>query len=162
MYLKQGDIFWGTSRAFNKEIMEVTDKKSFPAGVKLFQEGQKATDFYILIKGAVSIRIGETGDTVYTVSHAGEAFGWSSLIERETYSASAECTAPSTLLVVDRDRFAPILEKYPMDGQIFYKKLAGTLGHRLLRSYKVVASTSKSALSVSYGTGQVMETTVEH
>lgn len=161
MFLKQGDIFWGTSREFNKEIMKITSKQSFPAGVTLFREGQAATDFYILIRGSVNIRIGQAGDTVYSVSHAGEAFGWSSLIDRPTYSASAECTLPTTLLVVDRDQLAPILEQYALDGQIFFKKLAGTLGQRLLQSYTAIASAPKTAHSVSYGTGQVAEAGAE-
>jgi hypothetical protein len=40
----------------------------------------------------------------------------------------------------------------------FFKKLAATLGNRLLQSYQTMASVSGTALSASYGTGQVMQT----
>ena len=161
MYLKQADIFWGTSRDFNKEIMDITTKTTCAAGDVLFREGQAAENFYILLKGRVKLTIGTANNTVYIISLAGEAFGWSSLIDRETYSASAESSEKSSLLVIDRTRLAPILEKYAHDGQLFFKKLAGTLGNRLLQSYKTIADESRPALSTSYGTGQIVEGAIQ-
>jgi len=156
MYLKQADVFWGTSREFVKEIMEITTKETCAEGDVLFQEGQAAENFYIMLKGRVKLTIGTAAHTAYIISHAGEAFGWSSLIDRESYSASAICTDNTNLLVIARANLAPILQKFTYDGQIFFKKLAGTLGNRLLQSYKNI-NESKAVLSTSYGTGQVAE-----
>jgi CRP-like cAMP-binding protein len=71
--------------------MNVSMTESYDEGDLLFQQGDPANQFYILLKGRIKLILGETGHAVYIVSNAGEAFGWSSLIDRETYTASAEC-----------------------------------------------------------------------
>jgi CRP-like cAMP-binding protein len=66
----------------------------------------------------------------------GEIFGWSSLINRSDYSASAICLETSDLLKINHQSFNRILEDDPHSGFIFFKKLAGILGNRLVHSYK--------------------------
>jgi CRP-like cAMP-binding protein len=112
-----------------------------------------------LLKGRIKIVFGETGQTVYIVSHAGEAFGWSSLIDRETYTASAECMTTAKLLRFDQEKVLMILEKDPANGLIFFKRLANILGSRLLHSYNMLSTTTQNVASPSFGTGQVMDTT---
>ena len=157
MYLKQKDIFWAMSKDFVKEIMEISVTESHKEGEWLFREGDPASTFYILLKGRVKLSIGDTGQAVYIVSNAGEAFGWSSLINREHFSASAECTAPTKLLKFDKEKLHQILEKDPVNSLILFKRLAELLGNRLLQSYTIISSASQAETSPSYGTGQVME-----
>jgi CRP-like cAMP-binding protein len=157
MYLKQKDIFWAMSKDFVKEIMESSVTESHKEGEWLFREGDPANTFYILLKGRVKLSMGDTGHAVYIVSNAGEAFGWSSLINRERFSASAECTAPTKLLKFDKEKLHKILEKDPGNSLILFKRLAELLGNRLLQSYTIISSASQAEISPSYGTGQVME-----
>ena len=156
MYLKQKDIFWAMPKDFVKEIMGISVTESHPRGELLFREGDPANAFYVLLKGRIKLSLGETGQTVYIVSNAGEAFGWSSLIGREIFSASAECTAPTKLLKFDKKKLEKILEKDPAGSLILFKRLAEILGNRLLQSYTIISSASQAELSTSYGTGQVM------
>jgi CRP-like cAMP-binding protein len=79
---------------------------------------------------------------VYNVKQNGEAFGWSSLIGRDRYSASAECTAPTKLLKTDSEKLTVALEKDPANGLVFFKQLAATLGNRLLETYKTISPPS--------------------
>ncbi len=72
---------------------------------------------------------------VHHVSRPGEIIGWSSLVGREMYSASAECTMPTELHKIESESLREILEKNPANGFIFYQNLAGILGMRLLQSY---------------------------
>ncbi len=157
MYFQQGDILRGMSKDFVKEFMDITMKESHKKGYFLFREGKSASHFYILLKGCVKLRIGETGPMVYTVDYPGEAFGWSSLVGRDVYSASAECREPTKLLKIDVGKLQEILEKDPANGLIFFKRLAGTLGNRLLQTYKMMSVASQPEVSASFGTGQVME-----
>jgi CRP-like cAMP-binding protein len=116
-----------------------------------------------LLKGRIRLTLGEAGQSVYIVSHGGEAFGWSSLIDRETYTASAESMTPVKLLRFDQKKVLKILEedpKIPLMGSFFFKCLADILGNRLLHSYKMISTAARSELSPSFGTGQVMDTTV--
>ena len=123
MYFEQADLFRELSKDFVKEFMDIMTKESHRKGYFLFREGNKARYFYILLKGCVKLSIGETGHTVYTADHPGEAFGWSSLVGRDVYSASAECKEPTKLLKIDRQKLQKILEKDPANGLIFFKCL---------------------------------------
>ena len=62
--------------------------------------------------------------------------GWPSLVDRNYYSASAQCLEPTVLLKVDRSSLDELLQKHPENGFIFYRKLAGMLGNRLVQCYK--------------------------
>jgi CRP-like cAMP-binding protein len=160
MYVKQKDIFRAMSKSFVKKIMNVSTTESYEQGDLLFQQGDLANQFYILLKGRIKLTLGETGRSVYIVSHAGEAFGWSSLIDRETYTASAECMTPAKLLRFDQEKVLKILEEDPANGLVFFKRLADILGNRLLHSYKMISTSAQTDISPSFGTGQVMATIV--
>ena len=111
MYFRQKDIFWGMNKDFVKEIMNVSITESHKKGTLLFQEGDFANQFYILLKGRVKLSLGEIGQSVYIASNAGEAFGWSSLTGRDTYSASAECLSQTKLLKIDKEPLQKVIEK---------------------------------------------------
>jgi CRP-like cAMP-binding protein len=147
------------SKEFAKEIMKISVTESHQEGELAFREGDPAISFYVLLKGCVKLSLGEIGQIVYIVSNAGEAFGWSSLIGRENYSASAEYMAPTKLLKFDREKLQKVLEKDTANSLILFKRLAEILGNRLLQSYTIISSISRAEMSPSYGTGQVMDLT---
>ena len=120
MYIKQADIFWGMKKDFVAEIMNLATTQSCIEGQLLFQAGNPANLFYVLIKGRVKLSIGEDGQIVYIVSKAGESFGWSSLVGRDTYSASAECVGPANLLKFDGQLLQKALEEDSENGLIFF------------------------------------------
>jgi CRP-like cAMP-binding protein len=157
MYIQQSDLFWGMDREFVKKIMNVAEKISYGKGQFLFHEGDPADNFYVLIKGQIKLSIGEIGQMVYTVDRAGEAFGWSSLIERDVYSASGECQQDTLLQKFDSSALVNILEQDPANGLIFIKRLAGLIGNRLVWSYKMITSSSQASVSVTGGSGQIEE-----
>ena len=109
MYLKQGDLFWGMDKDFVKRAMECTTKLNATEGENLFNEGDPADFFCILIKGRVKLSIGGGARVVYMARHPGEVIGWSSLIGRDAYSATAQCVEETNLLKVDRDAFLSVL-----------------------------------------------------
>ena len=157
MYFQQSDLLRGMSKDFVKEFMDLTMKESHRKGYFIFRKGEGAKYFYILIKGRVRISIGETGHMVAAVDRPGETFGWSSLVGRDVYSASAECRESTKVLKIDVEKLQNILEKDPVQGLIFFKHLAATLGNRLIQCYKTISGTSELKASLSFGTGQVME-----
>ena len=140
MKIDQGDLLWGMSMIFVHEFMNITNKEFYEKRDFIFREGNKADYFYTLIEGHVKLSIGDAGQEVYIVTRAGEAFGWSSLLDRNYYSASAECIVPSAVLKVERGELNKLLEKNPEYGFIFYKKLSGMLGSRLVQCYRLVYS----------------------
>ena len=157
MYFKQSDFFAGMDHGFVKNIMANAEKTSYQAGDIIFREGDQTRYFYILIKGHVKLRIGKDGHTVYVINHAGECFGWSSLINRSRYSASAVCAAPTSLMQLDKTRMRATLKNNPANGLIFMQRLAGMIGDRLLMNYRTIGSLGMLASCPTEGTGQIQE-----
>jgi CRP/FNR family cyclic AMP-dependent transcriptional regulator len=157
MYFQQSELFKGLDESFVKEFTDIGEKETYNAGHKLFLEGDSAGRFFVLLEGSVRISIGETGHTVYSVDQPGEVFGWSSLVGRDNYSASAECREKTMLLKIDVGTLNNVLERDAVTGMLFFKRLAGVLGNRLLQTYKLMSDTAGADISRSYGTGQVLE-----
>ena len=144
MYIKQSELFAGTSMDFVKKFMDISEMSSHQKGEVLFSEKDPAKFFFILLNGRVKLSVGEPKQAVYNASRNGEAFGWSSLIGGDVYSASAECIEPTKLLKTSSDKLSRILNADPDNGIIFFKQLAATLGNRLLETYKMINKTSEN------------------
>ncbi|MBN2125847.1 MAG: cyclic nucleotide-binding domain-containing protein [Deltaproteobacteria bacterium] len=157
MYFAQADLLRGMSKDFIKRFMDNTVKETHRKGKLLFRAGNPANSFYVLLKGRIKLTVGETGQRVYTVDQPGEAFGWSSLLGRDAYSATAECREQTKILRIDVAALNQILEQTPADGLIFFKRLAATLGNRLLQTYRMVSTSSEPGISPSFGSSRVLE-----
>lgn len=157
MYFKQSDFFAGMDHGFLKDIMANVERTTYETGDAIFREGEETRHFYILIKGHVKLTIGGDGYTAYIINRAGECFGWSSLIDRSHYSASAVCGAPTSLMRLEKTDVRRVIKNDPHTGLIFMERLAGMIGERLLRCYQTLASPASFALQPTEGTGQVQE-----
>ena len=138
MYINQSELFTGISMDFVKKFMDICEMSSHKKGEVLFRENDPARFFFILLNGRVRLSVGEPQQVVYNAERNGEAFGWSSLIGGDVYSASAECLEPTKLMKTASDKLTRILEEDTENGIIFFKQLAATLGKLLLVTYKVI------------------------
>jgi CRP-like cAMP-binding protein len=143
MYIKQSELLMGTSMDFIKKFMDLSQMVSHAKGDVLFREKDPALYFYVLLNGRVKLGVGESDQMVYDIKQNGEAFGWSSLIGRDRYSASAECIEAAKLLKTDSQKLIIVLENDPANGIVFFKQLAATLGNRLLEIYKTISGQSE-------------------
>jgi len=157
MYFHQKDLLSGLDRGFVKRLMERTEKKTYEAHEFIFHEGHHASRFYVLVRGGVTLTFGASGQVVFTINHAGEAFGWSSLLGRHVYSATAQCTAPTRVIRIDRVKFNALLDADPANGLILVRHLAEMLGDRLNRTHQMLAARGASEVAATYGSGQIME-----
>jgi CRP-like cAMP-binding protein len=158
MQFKQADILAGLSREFIARMMEVGKKSTYEQGTVLFGQDDPARNFYILVKGRVRLSIGDQKNSIYTVNHGGEAFGWSSLASGTNYTASAECVESTTLIAFDRDQMEMLLSGDHENAALLYKNLALTLGNRLVSVQSQLADQLSFEDKISYGTGQIQET----
>lgn len=138
MLIDQGDLLWGMDRLFIKEFMAVSAKVHFEKGTLIFKEGDEADFFYTLVEGRVRLTVAEPAREIYLIDKAGEAFGWSSLVDRNYYSATAECLEPALLLQFKKDDLSGFLLNHVEGAVTFYKRLAGMLGNRLIQCYKLI------------------------
>lgn len=133
MRFKQGELFWGMEKDFVKSITDLAVHISCKKGEKLFDIGEPAEYFYMLLKGSVIMERGK--DKLYTADHAGELFGWSSLIHRPDYAASATIAADSDILKIESRPFLDLLETSPKNKAILFEQLSRKLGNQLLNVY---------------------------
>lgn len=157
MYFQQSDILKGLNENFVTKFMKIAKKETSTPGQILYKEGDRANHFFILLNGRVKLSIGEAGHTVYTVNRPGEVFGLSGLIGLEGYAALAECKETAMLLRMEVGELEKLLQKDESSGMIFYRNLAGSLGNRLLQTYKLITGVAGGDVSQSYGTGQLLE-----
>jgi len=157
MFIEQKNLLTGMDKGFVKKLMALTEKRQYGAGEEVYRDGQHASRFYVLVKGCVKLAYGTAAQVVFTLNHAGEAFGWSSLLGRNTYAATALCTEPTTLIRIDRMKFNRLLEEDPVNGLVLVRRLAELLGERLKRTYQLLAAHGPEGTAVSFGSSQTMD-----
>jgi CRP-like cAMP-binding protein len=139
MLFDLGNLSNGMGKIFIREFMKSAYHMFCNADLVLFREGEATHHFYTLIEGGFLLTIKNNKQQVYTVCHSGDVFGWSSLVGRTQYSATALSTMPSEILRFDNEVLINLLDRHPDSGLLFFKKLAETLGKRLLESYLVIS-----------------------
>lgn len=135
MYIQQVELTRGMGKDFVKALTAMSVKEEHAKGAILFRKGEPAIHAYLLLIGRVHLKMGETGQVVHIVSRPGETFGWSSLVNRDVFSSTAECVEQTNLRKLHRKDLRKLLDKDPVNGLIFFQRLAGMLGERLLESY---------------------------
>jgi len=151
MFLQEADLFKGLSQEVINAIGAIGTEKSYEKGDFPFKVDDPADYFYILMEGRVRLSVGEEGHITYTLDHPGEAFGWSSLVDRTSYTGSVECLEPTKLIKLQKEKLIKIFEKDPSSGLIFFKRLAGLIAQRLINSYDMLLSAQRGEGPPSYG-----------
>lgn len=99
---------------------------SFAVGSTIFSLDDPADAMYVVIEGAVEIRIGAT---VLERVEPGGLLGEMALIEQLPRSATAVAVEPTKLSTVDRKRFLFLVQNHPF----FALQVMEVLAHRLRR-----------------------------
>lgn len=136
----QALLFQGVAEVTRERILESAREESFSEGDFMFRQGESARHFFILGDGRVRLTLGQGALQAYMASTPSELIGWSSLVENEVYTASAECLVPVKVLRIDKQRLDEILLQDPASGMVFYKNLAAIIGRRLVKSYQATLS----------------------
>ncbi len=158
MFIQEADLFQGLSQEFMTEVAKIMEEHSEEKGAVLFNESDPADHFYVLMEGRVRLVVGTQAEIDYMVTNSGEAFGWSSLVDRDTYTARAECVAPTRIIKIEKEKFDKVLEKHPESGMLVYKRLAAAVGQRLTHMYNVFLADQVSDRPASFGSGQITGT----
>ena len=137
MRIDQADLLEDMEWLFVQKFMALSVREHYAKGDFIFHEGDKTEFFYTLIEGCVKLSTGYDEIEVFTVSHPGEAFGLSSILDRNYYFASAECLEPTQLLKIEGNALNQFLQDHPKNSSVFYKRIANRLGHRLVGCYKL-------------------------
>jgi CRP-like cAMP-binding protein len=130
------DLFTGLDLNVMGEIADVCCvEENFPKGTVIFREGDEAKFLYILVNGAVDLKIkGET--TVYSLTAQSDIFGWSSMVENAQYTATAACNNDIRVIKIDTRKLNRLFNENPIFGLTVYRRLCGVFNLRLSNIYK--------------------------
>jgi CRP-like cAMP-binding protein len=136
----QAQLFEGIAGVTRLRILSSAREESYEPRDFIFRQGEPARHFFILSEGRIRLTLGQGELLAYVASSPSELIGWSSLVENEMYTASAECLAPVKVLRIEKQRLDEILLEDPASGMVFYKNLAAIIGRRLVKSYQATLS----------------------
>ena len=132
----QAELLEGVSEQTRQRILEAAHDESFAKGDFMFRLGEPARHFYILGEGRVRLTLGQGERVTYVASSPSELIGWSSLVDNESYTASAECLVPVKVLKIEKAQLDEVLLRDRASGMAFYKNLAAIIGRRLIKCYQ--------------------------
>jgi CRP-like cAMP-binding protein len=117
--------------------MEASNLRVYEAGEVIFSEGEEADRMYILLEGAVALKMKvEKGETVIkVVSTPNDFFGEMALLDGRPRSATAIAERRSKVLVVD----GPSFEAMILQNGKFALKVIKVLSERIRRSNDAVS-----------------------
>ncbi|WP_159881143.1 Crp/Fnr family transcriptional regulator [Paenibacillus puerhi] len=110
-FLKKVPLFSNLNAHQLESIAAICSKKTFPAGVVLFEEKEPGSVFYIVFSGSVKIynRSLSGEEKILSVFKPGESFGELSLIDGKPRSTSAQTLESCVLITLTASSFLDLL-----------------------------------------------------
>ena len=128
-------LFKGLSRDFLAQLDAIAVQESIEKGAIFIKNGDPAKNFYLLEEGRICIRSERKKHSVSFIHTPGDFFGWSCLLDRPAYSASAECVIPSRVVRIEKKKLDALFKKDCLNGLTFIKNFADIIGGRFLDTH---------------------------
>ncbi len=99
--LETFEIFRGLTREQLTTVAGIGATREAAAGEDVFSERDPAETLFVIRSGLVQIRLEAGAENTVAVSTlgAGKGFGWSAVLGRQAFSATARAVEPSSLIV---------------------------------------------------------------
>jgi CRP-like cAMP-binding protein len=139
--LQEIDFLRGFAPDHLKQIADIAQLRNFKKHEVVFNEGQRADNLYLIVKGSVLLEVGGTEigcKHILTISK-GELFGWSSQTEDPRYAAKAIAVEPLEVVQIDGARMRKICDSDPKFGYQFLHRTMLALSKRLVATWKQLA-----------------------
>ena len=109
-----------------EKIRPLCSIRIFSEKAVIFEQGQYADGFYMLLKGKVLLEVELTENIMISLGSVkpGYSFGWSSLFTGSKYTTSALCSEPCEVISLPADKLIDLMDKDPVLG---YKLMKGAL-----------------------------------
>ena len=125
--LKKQDIFELLRPEQVNLLSEAAETVKFQAGEMIYARGAKATRFYIVLKGQVSLRLpGRTAGVSVLIDELteGDMFGGCISTALDAYVLNAQCTEESEVLVLDVSTLKAIMDEDPRIGYVIQSRIS--------------------------------------
>ena len=127
MDFKKFDFFHAFSEDQLKELMKVTEKKTFKKGAQIYGEGDRANKIYIVSRGWVKLKKLDPGkdiDISFENRGKGELFGAACFMKPQEYTLNAICMEDSEVIVMNADDLFDLFHKDYQIGYLFLKEIS--------------------------------------
>ncbi len=116
--LRSCQLFAGLPASDLSAVAGITVLRRLDKGDYLFHEGEMASGFYIVQRGAINVhRVNAAGkEQVIHIFRAGESFAEAALATPSGYPADARAVEPSQVLLIQKDGFLALLRRQPEFG----------------------------------------------
>jgi len=113
--LTASKLFIGMPPGDQKILDRIVQRKSYPAGRPIFQEGQQGDGLYIISQGQVAItkRIERDQPCVLAELGPGEFFGEMAVVDDQPRSATATAMLETQIYFMPREDFLDVLRRCP-------------------------------------------------
>ena len=147
--LSRFPLFTNFSRKDLRVLESIFHVRTYPAGVTIIEQGEKAVCLYLLTSGDVTIRYKPYDGETINLNHLGKGgvFGWSAVLGNPQYSSSVICNTPCETLVVTGKDLRNLETKHPNTARIVLDQLANAVSMRWEDAQTQVKSMLKKGIS---------------
>jgi CRP-like cAMP-binding protein len=117
-------------------LMAFAREVSFPAGVRMTDEGDQADRFWVIRTGSVrlDLRVGIRPAAVVESLSPGDLIGWDWLFPPYEWHLGAETLSPVRALEFDAEQVRGLCDEDPLLGRALTQRVAEIVAHRLQRT----------------------------
>lgn len=116
-------------------LLEIIEVRQCAAGTRVLEEGTTGDEMFIINRGWVRVLKRTLYNDEYTVAsleaESGHFFGEIGLMDQDRRSATIVAEVDCEFLVIRRDRFVELGDKYPRIGLLVTREIAKSLCRRL-------------------------------
>ncbi len=140
--IRQADIFAGFDQDGIDEVLAIAREWNGRSRFTIARAGDEAHAFYLVASGEIGVF--HEGQQMATIE-AGGYIGTMALLDQGSYMATYKTLTPVTALVIDRDRFDPLLRA---DTTLASQVSSGAKSRQLLKQMPLFNSLSPQQLAV--------------
>ncbi|HUV76546.1 MAG TPA: cyclic nucleotide-binding domain-containing protein [Desulfobacterales bacterium] len=124
---KKFDTFSVFSEDQLAELSKITTTITFEKGAQIYREDDRANQFFLVIKGMVTLNKIDPGEKIgisFEKRERGGLFGAACFMEPQKYTLNAICMQDSEVMSIDADKLFELVQKDPDLGYKLMKEVA--------------------------------------
>ncbi len=131
--LRRFELFANLDDKELAELAKIGSRENLGAGSEVLAEGEVASTVYIVVDGKVSVSMKSRRGQEAVIDEVGRGgmFGWSAVLDDQTFTAAVKTIADSTLVAFDGDRLRQLFAKDHRIGYQIVRNIALVISARM-------------------------------
>ncbi len=124
---------------------------SFPADMVIFQQGDRAENFYILTSGEIALRFKPYDGPALVITKLtfGDIFGWSAALGRTSYSAAAIANSDVKVIRLQANNLQKLCTIDHETTALFLDRLVGVVSGKLMDSHQEILNLFSNGMNLN-------------